>query len=130
MTEGVGIRGLRQVSLDVDDVESAVAFYTEVLDLPLLARFGALAFIDLGGTRLLLETAQEQRRGNSILYFSVDDIHAVHAGLAKRGITFEDEPHVIHRDEQGIFGSAGEEEWMTFFRDPAGNLLALSSRRT
>jgi len=44
------------------------------------------------------------------------------------GVVFEDEPHLVHRDEAGTFGAAGEEEWMTFFRDPAGNLLVLVSR--
>lgn len=123
------IRGLRQVSLDVGDADAAVAFYTEGLGLPLLARFGPLVFLDLGGTRLLLETGQDVRREGSILYLTVDDIHAARAVLEERGVTFEDEPHAIHRDDDGTFGPAGEEEWMTFFRDPDGNLLALSSRR-
>jgi hypothetical protein len=30
---------------------------------------------------------------------------------------------MIHRDESGQFGNAGEEEWMWFFNDPADNLI-------
>ena len=37
-------------------------------------------------------------------------------------------PHGGFRDTEGVFGEAGEDEWMTFFRDQDGSLLALSSR--
>lgn len=120
---------LRQVSLVAADVERALPFYRDSLGLPLLATFGALAFFDLGGTRLLLEARErEEMGGNSVLYFAVPDIHVARQALVARGVDFEDEPHLIHRDDAGIFGPAGEEEWMTFFRDTEGNLLALSSR--
>ncbi len=33
------------------------------------------------------------------------------------------------QDEAGLFGPPGEEEWMAFFRDPDGNLLAITARR-
>jgi hypothetical protein len=35
---------------------------------------------------------------------------------------------VLFVDEAGTFGTSGEAEWMTFFRDSEGNVLALSSR--
>jgi len=35
---------------------------------------------------------------------------------------------VIFADADGVFGTAGEDEWMTFLRDSEGNLLALSAR--
>jgi len=43
-------------------------------------------------------------------------------------VEFQDEPNVIFHDSDGTFGDAGVDEWMTFFRDSEGNLLALSSR--
>lgn len=127
MSGTTALRGLRQLSLGVDDLDGAVTFYEGVLGLPLLARFGPLAFFDLDGLRLLVEEQEEP--GGSVLYFAVEDVHAARAVLEDRGVLFEDEPHAIHRDDDGTFGPAGEEEWMTFFRDPDGNLLALSSRR-
>lgn len=127
MWGGPALRGLRQVSLGVADLDAVFDFYADVLELPLLGRYGPLAFFELGGTRLLLE--EQQDPASSVLYFGVEDIDATRAMLEARGVSFEDEPHVIHRDDDGTFGPAGEEEWMTFFRDPAGNLLALSSRR-
>lgn len=124
------LRGLRQVSLTVADLDRAVAFYVDVLGLRLIARPGPLAFIDAGdGTRLFLESGGHEGMGHSwVLYFAVPDIRAARDELAARGVAFEDEPHVIHRDDDGTFGPAGEEEWMTFFRDTEGNMLALSSR--
>ena len=55
------------------------------------------------------------------------DIHAARDELAARGVEFEADPHVIHRDAEGIFGPAGHDSWMVFFHDTEGNVLALSS---
>jgi methylmalonyl-CoA/ethylmalonyl-CoA epimerase len=98
-----------------------------VLGLTFVAKFDppGLAFFDLGNTRLLLEDGAQ----SSILYLSVDDIDAAYATLRARGVTFENEPHLVFRDDDGQFGDAGEEEWMAFFRDPDSNTLALLERR-
>ena len=37
------------------------------------------------------------------------------------GVEFEEGPHLINRTDEG------EEEWMAFFRDPDGNILAIAS---
>lgn len=118
--------GLRPVALPATDLDRAIRFYTEVLELPLLARFGDLAFFDLGGTRLLVER-QDAPGAASALYLAVERVRAARATLEGRGVTFVDEPHVIFHDAAGTFGDAGL-EWMTFFHDSEGNLLALSSR--
>ncbi|MGI8685792.1 MAG: VOC family protein [Acidimicrobiales bacterium] len=125
--DGVLAGTLHQVAQKADDLDASVAFYTDVLGLELIARFDppGLAFVRLGDTRLLLERSAPP----ATLYLRVADIQAAYGALADRGVVFEDEPHLIHRDDEGTFGPAGEEEWMTFFRDPAGNLLALASRR-
>jgi methylmalonyl-CoA/ethylmalonyl-CoA epimerase len=118
---------LRQVALPAADVGRAVAFYRDVLGLVLLATFGdGLAIFDLAGTRLMIE--QGEGGTGSVLYLEVPDVHAAHAALQAAGVTFEDEPHAIFRDDAGTFGPAGGEEWMTFFRDTEGNLLAVAGR--
>lgn len=119
---------LRQVSLSVTDLDASVAFYRDVLGLPLIARFGPLAFFDLGGVRLAISGTDGEVSGNSVLYFAVDDLHGARATLKSRGVEFIDDPHRIFDDADGVFGEAGHGEWMTFFRDPEGNLLALSAR--
>lgn len=128
MSRESGLGRLRQVSQHVGDLERAVHFYGELLGLRLIARYGPLAFFDMDGTRLYLQESEGDGEG-SVLYFAVDDLDATRAGLESRGVSFTDDPHVIFHDEAGAFGPAGEDEWMTFFRDSEGNLLALSSRR-
>ena len=59
-------------------------------------------------------------RPGSILYFKVDDIHASRTTLIERGVEFIDEPHLIAR-------LPDHELWMSFFKDPSDNLLALMS---
>ena len=65
-----------------------------------------------------------------MLYLSVDGIDAAYDTLRARGVEFLGAPHLIHRDDAGQFGEAGEEEWMAFFNDPDGNTLALVERRS
>lgn len=111
-----------QVSLFVRDVVRAERFYGETLGLTHLFTFGDLAFFDAGGTRLYLhrKDADEWKAG-SVLYFTVDDIHAAQDRLAGAGAHFTGAPHLIHTHGDGT------EEWMTFFGDGEGNTLALMS---
>lgn len=122
----VQLGALRQVGQPVADLDRAIAFYRDVLGLRLIANPGSLAFFDLAGVRLFMEKGPAG--SGSVLYFAVPDIHQARQHLESRGVGFVDAPHVIHRDADGTFGPAGEDEWMTFFRDSEGNLLALSSR--
>lgn len=113
---------LGQVSFVVRDLEGAVAFFRDTLDLRHLYTFGDLAFFDCGDTRLFVSAlAESQGAGNSVLYFRVDDIQASAAALRATGVEFAGEPHLIHRHP------GGEEEWMAFFNGPEGNTLALMS---
>ena len=123
----MNVSRLHQVALHVDDMDRAVAFYRDVLGVPLVARFDppGLAFFDLGNVRLLLEAGAP----TSLLYLEVDDIEATRARLVDAGVTFVDEPHLIFADADGMFGRPGVGEWMTFFRDSEGNLVALVERR-
>jgi DNA-binding CsgD family transcriptional regulator/catechol 2,3-dioxygenase-like lactoylglutathione lyase family enzyme len=113
-----------QISRVVSDIGRAVDWYGGVLGLPHLYTFGDLAFFDCGGTRLFLSLPENGGAGGeeSVLYFRVPDIHAAHETLLARGVTFTGAPHLIHRHESGV------EEWMAFFEDPDGHLLALMSQ--
>jgi methylmalonyl-CoA/ethylmalonyl-CoA epimerase len=122
------ITGLRQVAQRAPDLGVSVPFYRDVLGLTHQATFEppGLAFFDLGdGTRLLLDANASVTA--AILYFAVEDIHAACTDLAGSGVALEAEPHLIHRHD-GTFDDEGVEEWMAFFRDPAGNVLAFASR--
>jgi methylmalonyl-CoA/ethylmalonyl-CoA epimerase len=121
------IRQLHQVAVHARDLGEAVAFYREVLGLPFIAQYDppGLAFFDLNGVRLLLEHGAPA----GALYLSVDSVQAAYEELGARGIVFRGPPQLVHRDTDGIFGDPGGEEWMAFFTDPSGNLLALVTRR-
>ena len=119
---------LHQIALAAgDDLDAAIAFYREVLLLPLLGRFDppGIAFFDAAGVRLML--APDAPKGQ--LYYRVDDIDTAAGELSARGVVFKGDPVMIHRDDTGQFGDPGIEEWMRFFDDPAGNLVAIAERR-
>ena len=122
------ITGLRQVSVPVTDMDRAVGFYRDTLGLRHIATFGSIAFVDVGGVRLILEAGGAEQ-GASVLYLAVADIAAARADLVAQGVEFVDEPHVIFHDEGGMFGEPGLSEWMTFFRDPDGNKIGRASCR-
>jgi len=108
-----------QIARPCSDIGKAVEFYRDVLRLPHLYTFGDLAFFDCGGTRLFLSVGEGEA---STLYFRVDDINAAYDELRDRGVVFENAPHLIHKHDNGV------EEWMAFFPDPDGQLLALMAQ--
>jgi len=118
--------GVVQVAQHADDLERATRFYTETLGLPLIARFGPLVFVDLGGTRLLLEEAAPP----AMIYLQVPDLDAVLARLRAAEVEVVAEPHDIFTDTDRVFGGAWRVETQAFIRDSEGNLVGLVSHRT
>lgn len=116
------LANLSQIARSVNDVVRSERWYREVLGLTHLYTYGRLAFFDLGGTRLMLSENGDAATGESVLYFQVTDIGAQHAALAGRGVRFTDAPRRLYTHPDGT------EEWMAFFADPDGRLLALSSQ--
>ena len=107
------ISKIGQIAINVQDVDRAVAFYRDVLELPFLFRFGGLAFLQCGQ----VPNGQEELR-NSILYYQVADIQQAYATLQERGVDFIDEPHMIAK-------MPDHDLWMVFFHDSEGNTVAL-----
>ncbi|OYV67847.1 MAG: hypothetical protein B7Z72_09215 [Gemmatimonadetes bacterium 21-71-4] len=115
-----GLSRIGQIAVTVHDLERATAFYRDVLGMKLLFAVPNLAFFDAGGIRLMLgrpETAEQDHPG-SILYFTVDDVHAAYETLAGRGVAFVDRPHVVAPMATGDL-------WMAFFKDPDDNTVAI-----
>jgi DNA-binding CsgD family transcriptional regulator/catechol 2,3-dioxygenase-like lactoylglutathione lyase family enzyme len=121
MSVELQLGALGQIARSVTDIDAAQAWYGGVLGLRHLYTFGNLAFYDCGGVRLFLEQGGGHPSA-SILYFRVPDIHAAHAALADRGVTFSSAPHMIHRHGDGT------EEWMAFFEDNEGRTLAIMAQ--
>jgi catechol 2,3-dioxygenase-like lactoylglutathione lyase family enzyme len=124
MTDQLELGPLGQVSMYIKSAPAAQAWYRDILGLRHLFTFGDLVFFDLGGTRLYMHAVPaEDWKPSSILYFRVPDVHAAVAVLVARGVHISGAPHMIHRDEP-----SGDEEWMAFFDDPDGNMLAVMAR--
>jgi methylmalonyl-CoA/ethylmalonyl-CoA epimerase len=120
------VTALGQIALTVRDVERSVAFYRDRVGLRFLFAAGpSLAFLDLGGVRLMLSAPEgEFVPGlSSVLYLRVPDILAAHDEMAARGVAFIDEPHLVAP-------MADHDLWMCFFRDPDGHTLALMCERS
>ena len=122
MQRDVRLGPIGQISRSVSDIERAETWYRDVLELRPLYRFGKLAFFDCGGTRLFLEEGTEPLPNESVIYFRVPDIVQSYESLRDRGVEFTSAPHMIHRHDDGT------EEWMAFFTDPDGRLLAIMSQ--
>ncbi|MFI5697194.1 VOC family protein [Kribbella sp. NPDC051586] len=120
-TDMLQLGAIGQIARPVSDIQKAVGFYGDVLGLPHLYTFGDLAFFDCGGTRLFLSTTADMGEP-STLYFRVDDIQVAYDELRGRGVQFEAAPHLIHKHDNGV------EEWMAFFPDPDGHLLAIMAQ--
>lgn len=122
MSTALELGAIGQVSRSVRDIDEAKRFYGEVLGLPHLYTFGSLAFFDCGGTRLFLTQESATPGPESVLYLRVSDIEHAYDELRARGVEFEGAPHMIHRHADGT------EEWMAFFKDPEGRLLAIMAQ--
>ena len=118
----LGITGIGQVSIIVEDVERATAFYRDVLGLPLLFTVPGMAFFNCGGVRLMLGHASspELDHPSSILYFRVPEINAGYQRLLEQGVTIVAPPRLIAP-------MAKYDLWMAAFRDSEGNVHELMS---
>lgn len=122
-TSDLGNATVGQLSIPVENLELAIAFYRDTLGIRYL--FSAppqMSFFQAGEVRLLIgvpESGQRRDRG-SIVYFKVPEINAVFATLKQRGVEFGAAPKLIHT-------TPTSELWLAEFRDPDGNQLALMS---
>jgi len=114
------VNQIGQIAVSVDDVDAAEQFYTEVVGLRKLFRFGSLLFFDCAGVRLLVEQSAKSpfEPCSSVIYFRTPDLTVAYPDLKARGAVFVDEPHLIAPMQD-------HDLWMAFFKDPAGNLMAL-----
>ena len=115
---------LPQVAVPFHDVPRALAWYRDVLGLPLVFETNGMAFFAMGDVRLMMTAPEKPEFDHqaSVLYFKVGDIAATHAALAAKGVAFEDAPHLI-----GKMGAT--EIWMAFFRDCEQHMLAITEER-
>ena len=118
----VSLKSIDQIGIPVKDINRAILFYKDLLELPLLFNTDTMGFFDCDGVRLMLSLPEKEQFTNasSVLYFKVDDITASYSQLKDKAVSFIDEPHLVAK-----MGST--ETWMVFFNDSEGNTHALMS---
>ncbi len=120
--------GFRQVALAAGrDLDRTLKFWSEFIGLPVHARYDppGIAFILAGDVRLMFTGGLSP----ATVYLDVEDIFGTCAALKAKGAAMTHDPAIVHIDTAGQFGPAGENEWMAFLKDPAGNTIGLVERR-
>ena len=117
MIEKVG-----QIGVPVKDLNRAIMFYKEKLDLPLLFNTDSMAFFECNGLWIMLTLPEKEKfdHPSSVIYFQVNHIKDAYERLIEKQVTFISEPHVVTKIGQ-------TETWMVFFEDTEGNTHALMS---
>ena len=119
VSAGVHLDRIGQIALTVSDLARAKRFYADTLGVRHLFDAGTMSFFQCGDIRLMIGASEKPvQSGGTILYFRVDDIHAAHATLEARGVTFLQKPNLVAK-------MPDHELWMAFFADPDGNTAAL-----
>lgn len=114
-----------QIAVTCKNVQRASSFYRDTLGLRHLFDAGpTLAFYDCGGIRLMLTSAERPQddHAGSMLYFFVQNIEGVHAGLSSRGVPFLEAPHMIAR-------MPDHELWLCAFEDSEGNPMGIMEEK-
>jgi methylmalonyl-CoA/ethylmalonyl-CoA epimerase len=121
-TDTTRLGRIGQIAINVRDLERAVRFYRDVLELRLLFEVPKMAFFECGGVRLMLAVPEEARFDHpaSIIYFDVKDIGGAAEALKSRGAEFESEPHEVADLGDRVL-------WLAFLGDTEGNMLGLMS---
>ena len=116
-------------SFATKDVENARAFYGDKLGIQAESLYdGQLLELKLrGDVRVLLYPKEDfQPATYTVLNFPVADIDAAVDDLTGKGVVF-DRFDGFHQDEEGIARSDGNGPDIAWFRDPAGNIIAVHS---
>jgi predicted enzyme related to lactoylglutathione lyase len=111
----------------VDHLEPARTFYGQTLGLNTSVEHGLLWLHLAGGRDTLVYSRPDHAPATyTILNFQVDDIDAAVDELTGRGVQLE-RYEGLGQDEKGINRAGGP--YIAWFKDPAGNILAVLQER-
>jgi len=107
-----------------NDIPKAMDFYSQTLGLEVSEENGLLT-LKLGGghSALIYPKDDHQPATYTTLNFPVDDIDKAVDELTERGVVFEKYGGDFGQDERGVM--RGEGPPIAWFKDPAGNILAV-----
>lgn len=115
-----------------DDLEKTEQFYRDVLGLNVERQASPMDFVTLklatGGRVLIYPKENHVPAAYTVLNFPVADVEKAVDELAAKGVTFERYPE-MQQDEKGIARgkASGQGPDIAWFKDPAGNILAVLS---
>ncbi|MFS0713789.1 VOC family protein [Microbacterium sp. 2P01SA-2] len=112
----------------VDDIDAARSFYADTLGLDV--ETNAMGFLEIrltsGGGILVYGKPDHTPASFTILNFPVADIDAAVDELRGRGVDTKIYPdETFPSDERGIVRGGGGGPDIAWFRDPAGNVIAV-----
>ncbi len=111
--------------IPVGDLERARVFYTDTLGLAAVdASEAGILLAVAGGARILLYESHGGRPSHTVAGWEVPSLEPAIAELKTRGVTFEDYDLPSLRTEYHIAWIGPERA--AWFRDPDGNVLAIS----
>jgi len=113
-------------SFAVDDVETAREFYADTLGVKVSDGPMGVLSLDLSDGRSVLVYPKPDfaPATYTVLNFQVDNVDAAVDDLTGRGIRFE-RYEGFDQDAKGISRSPGGAPYIAWFKDPAGNILAV-----
>lgn len=111
----------------VRDVARARAFYVDRLGLQLLQDDDNMLVLKTGGTQLVVYVSDYAgtNQANAAVWGVGDEIDAIVAALAAKGVTFEHYPD-MGMDYSGGIHSGGDFK-AVWLKDPDGNILHLNN---
>lgn len=116
-------------SFSVDNIAAAKSFYAGLLNLELTDESMGLQFsLPGGGSLFMYEKPDHQPASFTVLNFIVEDINTVIDLYTEKDIHFERYDNLpAEQDERGVLRgkAAGQGPDIAWFKDPAGNVLAL-----
>jgi catechol 2,3-dioxygenase-like lactoylglutathione lyase family enzyme len=111
-----------------NDISKSKKFYGETLGLDVDEDKGMLALNSPDGNWVLIYPKPAHTPAqHTVLNFVVEDIDATVAAMTAKGIRFEQYEGEIQTDAKGISRGNPQVAW---FRDPAGNILAVMTEMT
>jgi catechol 2,3-dioxygenase-like lactoylglutathione lyase family enzyme len=112
---------LSNVILRVSDMESAIAFWRDLVGLELVWAGDEFAFFALGDSQLVLNQPEHyvRQESDTEVVLEVDDIAAAFAEMRDKGVPFEVEP-------RPVTGDGSRQLLATHFRDPDGHLASVT----
>lgn len=118
---------LFRLNIEVGDIDSAAAFYAELLGLEGRPQMGARCYFRAGAVTLQVVAADPPHRAAKALYFAVGDLDAVHRRAAQLGCLSADSVHGAPAGEP-VVRPWGERSF--YADDPWGNPLCFVDEGT